>query len=116
MAEDQVAQEVMIASPIEVDDSDGADDSTSHDKGQLCHPWPHLSKYFVFKRADEANNAVFACVMCQPKTVQIKGHMSSLSNLKKHVKRVHFAMHNRMRLRRHLFKPAPGWGGGVDAA
>ena len=37
---------------------------------------------FFMKRADEANNGVFAYMMCRPKTVNIKGHMSSLSNLK----------------------------------
>ena len=92
MSEDDV-----IIPPVEVDDSDdGA--SASEDEDQPGHPWPHLNKYFVFKRADKANNAVFTCVMCQPKVVEIKGHISSLSNLKRHVKRVHYAMHTQVGL------------------
>ena len=78
-------------SPVELDDSDSGA-SAFQDEDQLCLPWPHLSKYFVLKCADEANNAVFSCVMCQPKMVEIKGHMSGLSKLKKHIKTVHFAI------------------------
>ena len=69
MAEDQAEEEDMITLPVEVNDSDGTDDSASQYKYQPCHPYG-MSKYFVFKRADEANKAVFACVMYQPQTVQ----------------------------------------------
>jgi hypothetical protein len=36
-----------------------------------------------------ANLMFFRCVLCQPKETTIKGHTSSLYNLKSHVKRNH---------------------------
>ncbi|XP_018010078.1 uncharacterized protein LOC108667549 isoform X1 [Hyalella azteca] len=66
-----------------------AERQVCHDKPQ--NPWPHLEDFFVFKSVDErnANLMFFQCVLCQPKETTIKGHASSLYNLKSHVKRNH---------------------------
>src|ERR1051325_3513981 len=55
------------------------------------NPWPHLEDYFVLKSRDQRNDEIlyFGCVICQPKETTIKGHASSLANLKSHIKRNH---------------------------
>ena len=72
---------------LEVDDVGTS--SSSEDEQPACdHPWPHLKQYFRVKCV-EGNHAVFTCVQCQPKKVEVKGHATSLSNLKSHIKRKH---------------------------
>jgi len=52
------------------------------------HPWPHIQNFYVLEsRNGELLN--FHCVMCEPKVVTIKEHISSLNNLKSHVNRNH---------------------------
>ncbi|KAL7640880.1 UNVERIFIED_CONTAM: hypothetical protein RMT77_008017 [Armadillidium vulgare] len=75
-----------LTSPHKVDD---ANSIANVKENQLCrHPWPHLEKFFAFKYCRE-NNAVFSCMLCLPKEIIIKGHRSSLSNLKAHIRRKH---------------------------
>lgn len=57
---------------------------------RLANPWPHLDKFMEFKSADFAKRTVlYKCRLCQPKTTTVSAHISSLANLKSHVKRVH---------------------------
>jgi hypothetical protein len=57
----------------------------------LQHPWPHLPEFYVLKSRD-GNLLHFSCVLCAPREVVIKGHKSSLTNLKSHVSRHHSAV------------------------
>lgn len=52
------------------------------------NPWPHIEDFYVLEsRNGQLLN--FHCVLCKPKVVIIKGHTSSLNNLKSHVNRNH---------------------------
>ncbi|PAA77247.1 hypothetical protein BOX15_Mlig016680g1 [Macrostomum lignano] len=53
------------------------------------HPWPHLIKYFKLSHWDSETAPVFSCELCLPKKATIKGHVSSLNNLKSHISRRH---------------------------
>jgi hypothetical protein len=57
----------------------------------LQHPWPHLSEFYILKSRD-GNLLHFSSVLCAPREVIIKGHQSSLTNLKSHVSRHHSAV------------------------
>ncbi len=55
-----------------------------------ANPWPHLDSYMEYKSADFVKRTVlFKCRLCMPKNVTISAHVSSLTNLKSHVKRQH---------------------------
>lgn len=55
-------------------------------------PWPHIKMYFEFSASNPAKKSVtYVCVLCKPKKVPITAHVTSLYNLKSHVKRVHSA-------------------------
>ena len=55
---------------------------------QAQNPWPYLNDYFLLK-SGVGDKLIFQCKVCLPKTVLIKGHMTSLNNLKQHIKRTH---------------------------
>ena len=55
---------------------------------QAQNPWPHLNDYFLLK-SGVGDKLIFQCQVCLPKTVLVKGHMTSLNNLKQHIKRTH---------------------------
>ena len=56
----------------------------------LSNPWPHLDIFLQFVSADPVKRTVaFKCLLCKPKTVVVQGHLTSLANLKSHVKRAH---------------------------
>ena len=59
-------------------DSSGSDEN----------PWPHLTEYVKFV-CRSGQQILFACKRCLPKDTKIKVHVSSLNNLKQHVRRVH---------------------------
>ncbi|XP_034018620.1 uncharacterized protein LOC117503486 [Thalassophryne amazonica] len=67
--------------------------ATAHAAVRAWNPWPHLEDFFVFKSVDKSNNKLmfFRCALCQPKQTTIKAHISSLYNLKSHVRRNHSA-------------------------
>ncbi|CAG9793862.1 unnamed protein product [Diatraea saccharalis] len=52
------------------------------------NPWPHLTEYVEFV-SRSGQQILFACKRCLPKDTKIKVHVSSLNNLKQHVRRVH---------------------------
>lgn len=52
------------------------------------NPWPHLTEYVEFV-SRSGQQILFACRRCLPKDTKIKVHVSSLNNLKQHVRRVH---------------------------
>lgn len=52
------------------------------------NPWPHLNEYVEFI-SRSGQQILFACKRCLPKNTKIKVHVSSLNNLKQHVRRVH---------------------------
>ena len=57
---------------------------------RFANPWPHLDKFMEFKSADFAKRTVlYKCRLCQPKTTTVSAHITSLANLKSHMKRVH---------------------------
>lgn len=53
------------------------------------NPWPHLSDYFVFQSRLGEHKLIYECKLCLPKVCTIKAHVSSLNNLKQHMKRTH---------------------------
>ena len=56
----------------------------------LDDPWPHVGAFFKFVKADFGKRtAEYLCLQCRPKKVSISAHLSSLFNLKSHVKRAH---------------------------
>lgn len=58
----------------------------------LDDPWPHVGAFFKFVKADFGKRTVsYLCLQCRPKKVSISAHISSLFNLKSHVKRAHVA-------------------------
>lgn len=63
---------------MEESDSSGPDEN----------PWPHLTEYVEFV-SRSGQQILFACKRCLPKDTKIKVHITSLNNLKQHVKRVH---------------------------
>lgn len=57
------------------------EDMDSNSSGPDGNSWPHLTEYVEL--------ILFACKRCLPKVTKIKVHVSSLNNLKQHVRRVH---------------------------
>ena len=78
------SQEIEIMDFVEVEIAS----ATEPRQEQAQNPWPHLDEFFLLK-SGEGDKLVFQCLVCLPKTVLIKGHMTSLNNLKQHIKRTH---------------------------
>jgi hypothetical protein len=56
----------------------------------LEDPWPHIGAFYKYEKADFAKRTVtYVCLQCRPKKVSISAHISSLFNLKSHIKRAH---------------------------
>jgi hypothetical protein len=69
------------------DDADDEDDDVIVlDKSNT--PWPYLDKFFPFVGRKEGSIQV-KCSLCSPKVTLLKAHISSLSNLRTHVHRMH---------------------------
>nr|XP_023018272.1 uncharacterized protein LOC111507216 [Leptinotarsa decemlineata] len=64
------------------------EDMESEFSGPDENPWPHLTEYVEFV-SRSGQQIIFACKRCLPKDTKIKVHVSSLNNLKQHVRRVH---------------------------
>lgn len=64
------------------------EDMESDSSGPDENPWPHLTEYVEFV-SRSGQQILFACKRCLPKDTKIKVHVSSLNNLKQHVRRVH---------------------------
>ncbi|CAG9791509.1 unnamed protein product [Diatraea saccharalis] len=64
------------------------EDMESVSSGPDENPWPHLTEYVEFV-SRSGQQILFACKRCLPKDTKIKVHVSSLNNLKQHVRRVH---------------------------
>ncbi|XP_022816612.1 uncharacterized protein LOC111349645 [Spodoptera litura] len=64
------------------------EDTESNSSDADENPWPHLTEYVKFV-SRSGQQILFACKRCLPKDTKIKVHLSSLNNLKQHVKRVH---------------------------
>jgi hypothetical protein len=52
-------------------------------------PWPYVSDYFSFIGLRSNNEPCYECCLCQHKRVKVNAHLSTLYNLKSHVKRRH---------------------------
>ena len=94
------SEDVFDVEPVEEPAAGVGEAEAAQSEGQVHHdqpdpesqnPWPHLEDYYGFESVDKrnANLLFFRCVLCQPKETTIKGHVSSLYNLKSHVKRNH---------------------------
>ena len=94
------SEDVFDVEPVEEPATAVGEAEAAQAEGQVHHdqpdpesqnPWPHLEAYYGFESVDKrnANLLIFRCVLCQPKETTIKGHVSSLYNLKSHVKRNH---------------------------
>ena len=62
--------------------------STGSEQEQIQNPWPHLNDYVAFK-SRLGEKLIYECKLCLPKLSTIKAHVSSLNNLKQHMKRTH---------------------------
>lgn len=75
-----------------VDVEENAQNSGDHHDPQLQqqtkNPWPHLNDFILFK-SKFGEKLVFECRLCFPKKSLIKAHMTSLNNLKQHIRRMH---------------------------
>ncbi|KAB0795331.1 hypothetical protein PPYR_12170 [Photinus pyralis] len=79
----QPSQDIHIETETEI-----ASGGTSDGDEPQQNPWPHLSGFVAYK-ARLRDTLVYECKLCLPKTSTIKAHVSSLNNLKQHVKRMH---------------------------
>jgi hypothetical protein len=52
-------------------------------------PWPYVSDYFSFIGLRSNNEPCYECCLCRHKRVKVNAHLSTLYNLKSHVKRRH---------------------------
>jgi hypothetical protein len=52
-------------------------------------PWPYVSDYFSFIGLRSNNEPCYQCCLCRHKRVKVNAHLSTLYNLKSHVKRRH---------------------------
>ncbi|CAI9731201.1 Hypothetical predicted protein [Octopus vulgaris] len=55
---------------------------------QAQNPWLHLDDYFLIKPR-EGDKLILNYKLCLPRAVPLKGHMTSLNNLKQRIKRTH---------------------------
>ena len=54
------------------------------------NPWPYVQTFFKFLSRQESQVS-FHCVTCKPKVTVIKAHVTTLQNLRSHMKTRHFA-------------------------
>jgi hypothetical protein len=54
----------------------------------ISDPWPYLKAFFVFVERKE-ESVIHRCVLCVPKINNIRAHISTLSNLRVHMKKKH---------------------------
>jgi hypothetical protein len=52
-------------------------------------PWPYVSDYFSFIGLRSNKEPCYECCLCRHKRVKVNAHLSTLYNLKSHVKRRH---------------------------
>ena len=54
------------------------------------NPWPYLHTFFEYSGSNLVKKSVtYQCMLCKPRLVPITAHVSTLYNLKSHVKRAH---------------------------
>ena len=54
------------------------------------NPWPYLHTFFEYSGSNLVKKSVtYQCMLCKPRQVPITAHVSTLHNLKSHVKRAH---------------------------
>lgn len=75
------------------DDAD-AEGRRRRDRGldeKKDNPWPYLESFlkYLSESAGSSGKAQVQCLLCLPKKILISVHLTSLSNMKAHVKRVH---------------------------
>ena len=78
-------------SVAETSQPSGSQAAASQDQEPFQNPWPHLERYFKLSRQDKDNEKVlyFECQKCRPTKKIVRGHVTSLNNLKSHIKRTH---------------------------
>lgn len=69
---------------IEVEESEPGE-PTADNVNVAAHPWPYLSDMFAIKSINKAN-VKLTCLLCAPKYKECSSSLSSLSNLRTHVK------------------------------
>lgn len=55
----------------------------------LKDPWAYLQNFFVWVEKRDEKFKTYKCVLCLPKEVRVKAHVSTLSHLRSHVTRKH---------------------------
>jgi hypothetical protein len=61
---------------------------TAQHKPPALNPWPHIEDFYILESRN-GQALTYHCVLCEPKEVIIKGHTSTLNNLKSHLSRNH---------------------------
>ena len=81
-ADDSVTEDILN---LEVEQCEDEEPEPTNENVNVGHPWPYLSDMFAIKSISKTNAKV-TCLLCAPKYKECSSSLSSLSNLRTHVK------------------------------